>query len=73
MKDYVDIDTLIQAGVDLSTALAAGAAIYGAVFNPQITRPCAISTTRCLRHWQTMSAAGLSPPYRQSISIDCRV
>jgi hypothetical protein len=37
MKDYVDIDMLIRAGIDLPTALAAGAAIYGPVFNPQIT------------------------------------
>ena len=37
MKDYVDIDALIRAGVDLPTALAAGAAIYGDDFRPQIT------------------------------------
>jgi hypothetical protein len=37
-KDYIDIDALIQAGrVDLPTALAAGRAIYGPQFNPQIT------------------------------------
>lgn len=36
-KDYVDIDTLISNGIDLATALAAGAAIYGTAFNPQIT------------------------------------
>jgi hypothetical protein len=36
-KDYIDIAALIGAGVDLATALAAGRAIYGASFNPQIT------------------------------------
>jgi len=37
-KDYRDIDALmIQAGLDLPTMLAAGAAIYGAQFEPQIT------------------------------------
>ena len=37
-KDYIDIDALIQAGeVDLPTALAAGRAIYGPQFNPEIT------------------------------------
>lgn len=36
-KDYLDIETLIAAGIDLPTALAAGLAIYGAGFNPQIT------------------------------------
>jgi hypothetical protein len=37
-RDYVDIDALITAGgIDLPTALAAGGAIYGQQFNPQIT------------------------------------
>lgn len=37
-KDYIDIDTLITAGaVDLPTGLAAGQALYGRLFNPQIT------------------------------------
>jgi hypothetical protein len=37
-KDYIDIDALIQlGGIDLPTALAAGCAIYGPQFNPQIT------------------------------------
>jgi hypothetical protein len=36
-KDYVDMAALMGAGVDLSVALAAGRAIYGAAFNPQIT------------------------------------
>jgi hypothetical protein len=38
VKDYLDIDALLQAGaVDLPTALAAASAIYGRQFNPQIT------------------------------------
>ena len=37
-KDYIDIDALIvHGGIDLSTALASAAAIYGPEFNPQIT------------------------------------
>lgn len=37
-KDYVDIDAMIQAkAVDLPKALAAGKAIYGKQFNPQLT------------------------------------
>ncbi len=37
-KDYIDLDALITSGsVDLATALAAGRAIYGRTFNPQIT------------------------------------
>jgi len=36
-KDYLDIDALIAAGVALPTALAAGRAIYGTAFEPQIT------------------------------------
>jgi len=37
-KDYIDIDALMRTGsVDLPTALAAGRAIYGPEFNPQIT------------------------------------
>jgi hypothetical protein len=37
-RDYIDIDALMRTGnVDLSTALAAGRAIHGSEFNPQIT------------------------------------
>lgn len=36
-KDYIDMAALIGAGIDLSVALAAARAIYGAAFNPQIT------------------------------------
>jgi hypothetical protein len=36
-RDYIDIDALMAAGIDLPTALAAGQAIYGGQFNPQIT------------------------------------
>lgn len=37
MKDYLDIDALITAGIGLPEALAAGVAVYGDDFNPQIT------------------------------------
>ena len=36
-KDYLDIDVLIQHGIDLPTALAAGRIVYGRSFNPMIT------------------------------------
>ena len=36
-KDYIDIDALIAAGIGLPLALAAGRAIYGTAFQPQIT------------------------------------
>lgn len=37
-KDYLDLDALMQrAGLSLATMLAAGGAIYGSAFNPQIT------------------------------------
>lgn len=36
-KDYFDIATLIQHGIDLPHAVAAAMAIYGQGFNPQIT------------------------------------
>jgi hypothetical protein len=36
IKDYIDIDALIASGIELSTALSAGAVIYGSQFNPLI-------------------------------------
>lgn len=36
-KDYIDLDAIIEAGVDLPHALAAAQHIYGPGFNPQIT------------------------------------
>lgn len=36
-KDYLDLAALMRAGVDLSTALAAGRAVYGERFDPAIT------------------------------------
>lgn len=36
-KGYLDIDALITAGIGLSDALAAGAAIHGEDFNPHVT------------------------------------
>lgn len=35
--DYIDIDALLQQGIDLPTVLAAGMVVYGARFNPLIT------------------------------------
>lgn len=37
VKDYLDIDALLQHGVGLPTALAAGAIVHGRSFNPLIT------------------------------------
>jgi hypothetical protein len=36
-KDYLDIDALLQHGVGLPAALAAGSVVYGRSFNPLIT------------------------------------
>ncbi len=36
-KDYLDMDALIQHGIDLPMALAAGRIVYGHSFNPMIT------------------------------------
>jgi hypothetical protein len=37
-KDYIDVDAMMTSGrIDLPTALAAGLAIYGTQFNPEIT------------------------------------
>jgi len=37
VKDYLDIDVLLQSGISLATALAAGCAVHGRSFNPMIT------------------------------------
>jgi Nucleotidyl transferase AbiEii toxin, Type IV TA system len=37
VKDYLDIDALLQHGIDLPTALSAGGVVYGCSFNPLIT------------------------------------
>jgi hypothetical protein len=37
VKDYLDVDALLQHGVDLPTALGAGRVVYGRRFNPVIT------------------------------------
>ena len=37
VKDYLDIDATLQHGLDLPTALAAGAVVHGRSFNPLIT------------------------------------
>lgn len=36
-KDYLDLAALLQGGVELESALAAGAALYREQFNPMIT------------------------------------
>ena len=37
VRDYIDMAALISHGIDLPMALASAQAIYGALFNPQIT------------------------------------
>ena len=37
VKDYLDVDALLQHGVNLQTALAAGRIVHGRSFNPLIT------------------------------------
>jgi len=36
-NDYVDLDTILCAGIGLPKSLAAAKVIYGPTFNPQIT------------------------------------
>jgi hypothetical protein len=36
-KDYVDVDALIQSGIELTAALAAARIVYGSQFNPLLT------------------------------------
>jgi hypothetical protein len=36
VKDYLDVNALLQHGIDLPTALAAGSVVYGRNFNPLI-------------------------------------
>jgi hypothetical protein len=36
-RDYLDIDALLQRGIDLPTVLAAGIVVYGRTFNPLVT------------------------------------
>ncbi len=36
-KDYIDLDAITKAGIDLPAALSAARVIYGPSFNPQIT------------------------------------
>jgi hypothetical protein len=35
-KDYIDVDALLTAGIDLLAALAAGRIVYGRAFNPVV-------------------------------------
>ena len=37
VKDYLDVNALLEHGIDLPTALAAGNVVYGRNFNPLIT------------------------------------
>jgi hypothetical protein len=37
VKDYLDIDVLLQHGIELQTILAAGRVVYGQAFNPVIS------------------------------------
>lgn len=37
VKDYLDMDAILQHGVDLPTSLAAGQIVYGRTFNPLVT------------------------------------
>ena len=36
-KDYLDLAAILKTGMSLATALAAGKAVYGSQFNPEIT------------------------------------
>jgi hypothetical protein len=71
-KDYIDIDALIAAGVALPSALAAGRAIYGKAFEPQITvKALTYSATATCPRCRHKCSDGLWLPRRRSISTPC--
>ena len=60
VKDYLDIDALLQHGVDLPNALAAGSVVYGRSFNPMIA-------LKALSFFDDLPT--LSPDVRKRLSI----
>ena len=59
-KDYIDIAALIEAGVGLPVGLAAGRAIYGKAFNPQIT-------LKALSYFEDGDLRTLSPETKRTL------
>jgi len=64
-KDYIDLDALIAAGVDLPRALAAGRALYGAAFAPQ-------STLKALSYFDDGDLPDLPAAVRQRLQAAVR-
>jgi Nucleotidyl transferase AbiEii toxin, Type IV TA system len=61
-KDYIDIDALLTDGrIDLPTALAAAAAIYGSAFNPQ-------NTLKALSYFEDGTVRHLPRPLRDRLA-----
>jgi hypothetical protein len=59
-KDYLDIDALLSAGVDLPTVLAAGRAVHGAHFNPQ-------NTLKALSYFEDGNLRRLPEPVKERL------
>jgi hypothetical protein len=63
IKDYIDIDAIIQHGhVDLSMALSAGQYLYGKNFNPEIT-------LKSLTYYEDGNLKNLSREIRDRLSM----
>ena len=60
-KDYIDIDALLRAEVDLPTALASARIIYGEAFNPQLT-------LKALCYFDEPGLSGLSHDLRHALA-----
>jgi hypothetical protein len=61
-KDYLDLDAIIkEGGIDLSTALAAGKAIYGASFSPEIS-------LKALSYFEDGNLGSLPPAVRDRLA-----
>jgi hypothetical protein len=60
-KDYIDIDALLGAGINLPTALASARIIYGEAFNPQLT-------LKALCYFDEPGLSDLSPDLRQRLA-----
>lgn len=63
-KDYRDIDALLQHGIDLPTALAAGRVVYGRSFNPLIT-------LKALSYFDDVPALPADVCERLRIAVEC--
>jgi hypothetical protein len=64
-KDYIDIDALLRADIDLPTALSSARVIYGESFNPQLT-------LKALCYFDEPGLGNLSHDLRQELVLAVR-